>query len=160
MKVDLNDLAGFLVKAKTQTYAGDGKKIPSQRPGFIEMEFTDSRWNYRDSYTGFFMAPGQEVVRLDGMVVWVMSYSGGMAPEYHGNNSFAEKTFAFLKKALMKIPLSKPFRGPENLKEGGWEYKCNVEGDITDFSGTEYIYHEGRLVFRQNFVGGLVAQKE
>jgi len=160
VKVNLKELARFLVKAKSQTYAGDAKEVSPQRPDFSELEFSESDLNYRDSYFGFFMAPGQEVVRLDGKTIWVMSYSGGMRPEHCNDVEFAEKTFAFLKKALSMVEETKPFRGPKNLKENEWEYKCNVEGDITDFNGTEYIYFEGDLVFRQNFIGGMAIYKE
>ena len=57
MKIDLEQLAKFLVKAKVQTYASDGKEIEPQRPGFKELEFKEEDWEYRDSYAGFFFAP-------------------------------------------------------------------------------------------------------
>lgn len=159
MEFNLNQLAKFLVKAKTQTYASDGKEITAQRPGFSELEFKDGDFEYRDSYSGFFQAPGQEVVRYKGEPAWVMAYSGGMEKKYHGNVEFAKKTFSFLKQALLKVEELKPFRGPDNLKEGDWEYINKTEGDITNFRGQEYILYKGEKVFVQDYIGGLIIEK-
>ena len=159
MEIDLKALAKFLVKAKTQTYAGDGKEIQAQRPDFKELDFLEGDWYYRDSYAGFFYAPGQEIVRYKQQPAWSMAYSGGMLPKYHDDIDFAKQTFGFLKKALLKMEESRPFRGPENFKEGDWEYKDSSEGDITDFKGTEHIYYKGEEVFKQNYIGGLILSK-
>ena len=32
-------------------------------------------------------------------------------------------------------------------------------GDITDFSGEEKIFHQGKEVFYQHFIGGVIVQK-
>ena len=50
MRIDIDALAGFLVKAKRQTYAGNGKEIAPQRPGFRELEYKKDDWEYRDSF--------------------------------------------------------------------------------------------------------------
>ena len=41
MKIDLKKLAKFLVKAKINTYAGGGREVSPQRPGFKELEFIE-----------------------------------------------------------------------------------------------------------------------
>ena len=159
MKLDLDELAKFLVKAKTSTYAVSGKEVLAQRPGFKELEFREGNLSYRDSYAGFFMAPGQEVVRFNNQPIWAMAYSGGMLPEYREGQEFAEKTFSFLKKALMQVRQTRSFRGPQNLKEGKWEYKNSSKGSVADFNGTEQIYFERKEVFKQNYIGGLIIPK-
>lgn len=159
MEHNLNELARFLVKAKVQAYAGDGREVSPERPGFEELEFSEGIWNYRDSYSGFFFAPGQEIVRVNGQPVWAMAYSGGMRPEYHGDRAFAKRTFTFLKKALLLVEESRPFRGPNQLQEGDYEYTDASEGDITDFKGTEHILYQGNEVFRQHYIGGLIIPK-
>lgn len=148
MEINLEELARFLVKAKYHTYAGGGREIPSQRPGFKELEFAEGDWEYRDSYAGFYSAPGQEIVRFQGKPVWAMSYSGGMNTKYHGQRDFAELTFTFLRKALLMLKESRPFRGPENFLEEDYEYIDSSDGDITDFRGTERILFQGKEVFR------------
>lgn len=151
MNFSLEELAEFLVEAKTHTYAGDGKEIAPQRPRFKELEFIKGDWNYRDSYVGFFYAPGQEVARFREVPVWAMSYSGGMRPKYHGQKDFAKETFAFLKKALSKVDKTHPFRGPRYFCDGEWTYETSHAGDITDFSGIEHIYQRTRK-FSGNFI--------
>jgi len=157
--INLKELAKFLVKAKKQTYAGEGKEITPQRPGFKELEYSENDYDYRDSYSGFFYAPGQEIVRFKGVPIWSMSYSGGMKKEYHEDVEFAEKVFTFLKKALFKITEDIPFRGPKHLKEGDFEYINEVEGDITNFKGHEKILFKGKEVFSQDYIGGLIVHR-
>lgn len=160
MNVNLKELAKFLVKAKRQTYAGEGGEVTPERPGFKELEYSEGSYNYRDSYTGFFSAPGQEIVRLKGVPIWSMAYSGGMKPEYHNNVEFAEKTFTFLINALLRVTEDIPFRGPKNFKEGDFEYINKVEGDIASFRGQEKILFEGKEVFSQDYIGGLIVHKK
>ena len=159
MGIDFEELAKFLVRAKKQTYAGDGKEVNPQRPGFKELEYTWGDWEYRDSYAGFFSAPGQEVVRLHKNPIWAMSYNGGMRLGYGQDVIFAKRTFAFLKKALSNISPEKPFRGPPFFEDDAYKYFDFNEGDIKDFSGTEHIIYNGREVFRQRYIGGLIVPK-
>ena len=159
MELNLEELAKFLVKAKSNTYAGDGNKISPQRPGFKELEYIGGNLEYRDSYSGFYLAPGQEIVRFKEKPVWSMAYSGGMVPEYHKNKDFAKQTFKFLKKALLRVEESRPFRGPEYFQEGDYEYINSNEGTISDFKGTEKILYKGKEVFKQNYIGSLIIHK-
>ncbi len=159
-EINLDDLVGFLVRAKRATYAGDGAEVAPQRPGFKDLEYIEGDWEYRDSYSGFYRAPGQEVVRFKGEPVWIMSYDGGMKPEFQDDEAFAKQTFAFLKKALMCVDGSRPYRGPHLMREGYWKYSNQVSGDITSFSGTEKILFKGKRVFTQNYIGGLIIHKK
>lgn len=157
MRIDLKQLAEFLVKAKTNTYAsGAENNITPQRPGFQELEFKEGDWEYRDSYCGFFRAPGQEIVRFKEKPVWNMSYDGGMMPKFLDNKEFAEQAFKFLQKAMMKIEITKPFRGPGEFHDGDYEYIMEVDGNITNFRGTEKILFKDEVIFVQNFMGGLI----
>jgi len=156
--LNLEELAKFLVKAKVQTYAGDGKEIKPQRPGFKELEYKEGDWDYRDSYSGFFMAPGQEIVRFRNKPVWAMAYSGGMIKDYK-KLLLAKRTFSFLKEALALVPLNAPFRGPKKLTKKNWKYINSIKGDLTDFKGNEKIYHNNKLIFEQNYIGGLIINK-
>ncbi len=152
-------IAKFLVKAKTETYAGDGAEVHPQRPGFKELEYKEGDLEYRDSYYGFFAAPGQEIVRFKGTPIWNMAYNGGMNPKFR-DFDLAKQTYAFLKKALLLVEEVRPFRGPNNLKQGDWEYTDQSQGDIKDFKGTETITYKGEEVFRQDYIGGLILEKE
>lgn len=154
--VNFNDLKKFLVKANMNGYAGDGKEVTAQRPGFEELEYREGDWLYHDSYSGHYFAPGQEVVYYKNEPVWAMAYAGGMEFQYHGNAELAHETFTFLKKALLALDPEKPFRGPAEFTEDGWRYISTIEGDVKDFTGNEKIYKGSDLLFEQNFIGGVI----
>ena len=155
-EINLNGLAKFLVKAKKNTYASlNSKEIKSERPNHNELEFEDNGLYYRDSYVGFFQAPGMEEVRLgkNGRTIWTMAYSGGMDKKFHGDTEFAKKTFNFLKEALSSVEENIPYRGPKKLKNGDWKYENKIKGNIERFFGMEKIFFKGRMVFSQEYVG-------
>lgn len=157
MKV--SELAEFLVRAKRKTYAGGGEEISPQRPGFKELDYKEGDWYYRDSCSGFYQAPGQEVVYFRGKPVWAMAYGGGMRKEFRGDEGFINKVFGFLKKCLLRVEEKEPFRGPRSFAKDGFSYEMKLEGDITDFSGEEKIFYQKKEVFRQYFIGGLIIPK-
>ena len=96
MQVD--ELAEFLVRAKIAAYAGDSAEVEAERPSFKELEYEEGPWYYRDSYTGYFCAPGQEIVRYEGSPVWHMCYSGGMRENFREDASgFFTKCHYFTK---------------------------------------------------------------
>lgn len=160
MEITLKKLAEFLVKAKINTYAStDRMKIEPERPDFDELEYKEENLSYRDSYCGFFQAPGMEVVRLKNRPIWTMAYSGGMLKEFQKDSDFAKQVFNFLKQALKKITIEMPFRGPKNLKTGSWYYTNEVFGDIKRFRGHEKIFFKGKEVFSQDYIGGIVIDK-
>ena len=113
---DLDDLVAFIIRARNHGYVGYAKEIKNpQRPGFKEFEhYKEGAFEYVDSYAGHFYAPGQEVVRFNGMPVWNMAYNGGMLPRFHGISELARETSEFLKQALLKVDINRPFRGPSS----------------------------------------------
>lgn len=155
--MNLEELAKFLVKAKQNAWAGDGKEITPQTPGFKELEFREGDWYYRDSYAGYFMAPGREIVWHKGEPVWMMAYNGGMIRGLHRDVELAKQTFAFLKEALKRVDVKRPFRGPASYAQRDYMYYNEVEGDIQNFKGYECIFRKGiDLVFEQDYIGGLI----
>ena len=166
--INLEELVKFLVRTKKATYAGDGMEVAPERPGCKELEFIEGDWSYRDSYVGFFRAPGQEVVRFRGEPVWTMSYDGGMVPDFRSDITFVRKTFSFLKRALSQVPEDAPYRGPRGQWNGGttdWLYENGLSfgSDIIDFIGREKIWARitggSKVVFDQKYIGGLVIPK-
>lgn len=161
-KFDLKDLAEFLVEAKKNAWAGDSGEVEPTRPGFKRHLFKKGEWEYDDEYTGFYCAPGTEIASYQGKRVWAMAYDGGMREQYWGNTDYAKYIFSHLKKALLEVPLDKPFRGPKMFVDGDLTYHFEVEGDIKRFTGRECITDDnGELFepFRQNFIGGLIVSK-
>lgn len=156
--VELNKFMGMASKA---TYASGGGKVEPWRKGFTELEYTDGDWYYRDSYTGFLRSWGQEVIWYKDKPVWTCLYGGGMCDDVM-DSSFANETFSFLKKVLSAGDKEITFqpRGPKVFRDNEWQYFCELDGDITKYSGNEYINHNDNKVFTHDFVGGLVVGQD
>lgn len=148
----------FLKTAANATYVGGGEKEKNpQRPGFIELRYTQGDFEYRDSYTGFHRSWGTETVRFKDKPVWISLYGGGMT---EGNEDLALSCFTLLKKAFnSKSTDSLSFRGPDSFKDGNWEYSYKQEGSVSQFSGNEEIKHLGKTVFTHKIIGGFVVDK-
>jgi hypothetical protein len=155
----IHDLHRFLRTAMLSTYAGDGKEAISQRPGFTELEYAEGRFSYRDSFCGFYTSAGQEVVRLDGHPFWTQLYGGGMTPPHRDDEAFALRTFRFLKRALSQKPEAFQPRGPRQMTDDAWEYRCEWKGDITEFHGSERILFREEEAFAHEFLGGLIRSR-
>lgn len=156
----LEELANFIVKANKNTWAAEGAEVNPERQGYKELEYKDGLWRLRDSYTGYFRAPGMTTVYYEKNPVWTMAYGGtGMKS---GLESRARETYTFLKKALMLVSPERPFRGPSEYSEGNWRYEFFLlrNGDITDFLGEEFIYNQDKLFFSQIALGGLILPKD
>jgi len=149
------ELYEFIDKAGKATYAGGGKREEKpERPGFTELVFSEADFSYRDSYTGFYRSRGMEVVRYRDKPVWAALYGGGMVK---GNESLAEETFKFLKKAMLVDEKGfKSFRGPYKLEDGNWKYAYSQKGGVDEFSGSEEIYCKSKLVFFHRIIGGRI----
>lgn len=156
----------FLVRAKRRGYADvsakpvetpDGAKVYrySEKETKGNLEY---RLDYEDRYCGYYAFFGTEIVRLNNNIIWGMSYSGRLLPKYQ-EPAFAKQTYAFLKEALRRAPQEKPFRGPENFKQGEYEYFNTVDGNINFFKGTEVIFFKGEEVCILGYSGAMVQDK-
>lgn len=156
--MNLKALNDFLGKAALNTYAGGGKRLKTEKLGFINMEYRDGDYYYRDSFAGYLASHGQEIVWYKDKPVWMCSYGGGMRNSKVDDADFATETFEFLKKAMRTGEISKDFqlRGPKNLKDGEWEYTNDCSGDITSLRGHEEILYKGELVFVHDYFGGVL----
>ena len=169
----LKNLADFIVIANGKTWAADGAEVDPQRPGYKELQWPypnmteeDAKaykgwedWLLRDSYTGYFRAPGMTTVYYKGQPAWTMQYSGHGQTE--GYEDKAKQTYEFLKTALKQVTPEIPFRGPKEHAEGNKRYEFTLlEGDITDCSWQERISEDGQLTFTQKGLAGIVIQRD
>jgi hypothetical protein len=99
-------------------------------------------------------------------LIWLMSYSGGMDERYFGDEALTKKVFSVLKMALLNVSEKSPFRGPlEDFIFDGLMYRNRViSKDLFNFRGAENIREmrgarEGRVLFAQDYHGGLVVPK-
>ena len=148
-------LKEFLVKAKIATYASDGEGGERKlEDGGRELSFSQGAYKYRDRYYGFNPFIGEEVVWLDGRVVWGMNYCGMLV-----NGVDAKAVYGFLKKALKKVPVSVPYRGPELLEENGYRYENSWKEKNGFFGGSEIILSNGELVYELFYHGFVIRSK-
>jgi hypothetical protein len=160
-RINRDELLGFIANAHKHTYAAP-KEIKKQHkletpflPGHKCYYFKDGEWEYYDGYAGGGWAPGREVVLLRGNPIWAMSYQGKHNENYP-ENFFQDEVFPFLKKALMNIDDSMPFRGPKEFNEGDFRYSFDINGDYKYFTSKEIITHKGIEVFFQDIMGELI----
>src|SRR3990167_1280855 len=168
----LKNLADFIVIANGKTWAADGAEVDPQRPGYKELQWPypnmteeDAKaykgwedWLLRDSYTGYFRAPGMTTVYYKGQPAWTMQYGGhGQTENYYGK---VRQTFEFLKHALMKVSSELPIRGPREYVEGNKRYEFEMlEGDLEDGLWKERITEDGTQTFTQAGLVGIAIQK-
>jgi len=157
----LKEMNLFLGEAASKTYAGGGKSVDPEQAekGMKELEYGDKngKWYYKDSYSGFFQSWGREVVWYDGKPFWAQIYGGGMQSKFSEDSEFTHRTFDFLKKAMLVGDKKNKFqpRGPKLFKQGEWEYRVKMKGNIKKFKGSEKITYKGKIVFTHDFSGGL-----
>ncbi|MDA3836479.1 MAG: DUF5680 domain-containing protein [Nanoarchaeota archaeon] len=158
--MDKESFLKFLAKAHKNTYAAP-KEIKLKYkcetpilPNHKDYEFTDGDFRYHDSYAGNSWAPGREVVFFRNKAVWCMSYQGQTNEDL--SEDFIDRTFEFLKKALMNFNESMPFRGPKEFSDGDFRYTFELEGTYKYFKGQERILYKNKSVFFQDVMGSLI----
>lgn len=157
-----NELTEFLQNSMSNCYLGSMTRAKiTERQGFYEMEFIDGDWSYRDSFTGFYVSTGQEIIRYKSIPVWFRNYGGGFIENYIGNLNLFSEFEKFLIETLKLGNQSSTFmpRGPKLHQHLGWKYNCEWQGDITRFEGKENIYNDDSHIFYHNFFGGLIVNK-
>lgn len=148
---DKHKFVKFLVRAKQNTYAGDGKKSAPSRPNSIDLHYSENDLLYIDSYVGSRNFIGEEVVWENGVAIWGMNYYGYMLVD-----DIPDGFIEHLKEALRNVDPERPYRGPEIYKNGAFEYHCNSEGFIENYHGVEKIYYNSELVYKLLFHGGAI----
>jgi len=151
--MDLKQLGDFIISAKSATYVGSGKPTASCRSGSHDLSYTDGDFWYLDSYFGGSDFIGEEVVYHSGEPVWGMNYYGSIL--------VAEKITAAEAGAMIKDSLSLMYATGRFL--GGWDhtsgklvYHDTSEGDLTHFTGYEWIEKDGEKVYELYYHGGLI----
>ncbi len=150
------ELIRFIAEAKKQTYASLDSRPKETKDGGKTYSLKEGKYAYTDTYFGNLIDSGQERVYLNGKVVWVMSYRGGIYDKYQ---SLHLEAFNFLRICISKMPRDFPVRGPRRLIMGSWRYENKWKGDIKGFIGEENIYFKGKKICFRNYVGGLIKNK-
>jgi hypothetical protein len=158
--IDIEQLRIFLKNQSQHTWAADPQNVESGRSGFKDLEYRERDWCIRDSYAGYYQAPGMSVVYYKKRPVWTVAYSGKV---FENKYAYAREAFDFLKRALKRKDLKSaddlPVRGPANYVEGDWLYKFNWHGDLKCFHGQEKIFYRKEEIFYQDIMGGFIIGK-
>lgn len=168
--VDKKELTNFIIKAKRNTWAANAEPVGSRITGFKRYIFSNGDWIYEDNYKGFSVFWGFELVRFKREFVWQMHYRGKVNGQILQSEEDKKLYDAFLKDQLKRVPIEFPFRGPHlpipgHIKDVGFEYSNQPEGDITEFKGIEYIHKTSpdsplaKKVHELTYGGGLIVPK-
>jgi hypothetical protein len=154
--MDKNLLREFIIESNKAGYAGgEEKKWINEKDGSTTIPFAKGKWMMQDNYFGGEPYGGRTIVSFEGKPAWLMVYYGlvieGVEPK---------SVYGVLKNALMKMPEDYPFRGPKKYEEGELIYENYWKGDIENFSGEEKISRIGEMIYKANYLGGLVDQRK
>lgn len=146
-------LEEFLVKAKINAYASEGEAGESRlSDGSLELTYQEGEFKYRDRYFGWNPFGGEEVVWQGAQVVWMMNYYGFVFDELVP----AAEVYSFLQNAMHQVKIDRPFRGPQTLKKGDFEYFDESHGCLEQFTGIERILYQGREIYHLHYHGGSI----
>ena len=151
--MDLDKLHEFIISAKSATYVGDGLPIKPCRPGSHDLSFGQGPFRYLDSYFGGTDFIGEEVVYLDDTPVRAMNYYGVVLQSERITGS---ETGAMIKASLSRMYAEGRFLGGWDYEQGALAYHDRSEGDLTRFTGREWIEKNGETVYELRYHGGLI----
>ncbi len=148
-------LRQFLVDSNKAGYAGgDEKKWIKEPDGSTTIPFEKSAWQSHDNFFSGEPYGGRVIVFYDNKPYWMMVYYGWV-PE----GVATDPVYAVLRNALMQMPEDAPFRGPREYKQDNYTYSNTWTGDVERYSGEERITEAEKLVYKANYMGGLVDQR-
>lgn len=153
---DKKSLVYFLVACNKAGYVnGNEKSWIKEKDSSTTISFTKGKWFAHDNFFGGEPYGGRLVVFYDKKPVWMMVYYGAVEEGVEVND-----IYTVLRRALARMPIDAPFRGPKRYKEGSWIYTNTWQGDAVCFSGKEQIRHGGNIVYKARYVGGFVDRRQ
>lgn len=155
----MNDFLQFLLDAKRKTYASETGNIRAADPvypGARQLEYIENTYCYRDTYYGNRFFAGQETIWNENQPWWSMVYSGGLIANAKQEGDISKRLYIFLRGVLLRIEPSRPFRGPSLFQAEDMIYRCNSEGNLSRFNGSEEIWEGKLLLYRLHFSGGIL----
>lgn len=151
--VNLTELQDFIVRAKRNTYVGKGQHLLPYRLCSYDLQFTDGEWAYHDSYLGESDFIGEEIVYLRGKVAWGMNYFGRiLVPEQITSAQAGE----VIQRSLTALYAENRFLGGYTHKTDPFTYHDTSSGDVSFFTGREWISKEEQVVYELVYHGGVV----
>lgn len=154
--MDNRTLKQFLVDSNNAGYAGGKpKKWIHEDDGSTTIPFEKGSWKSHDNFFGGEPYGGRTVVFFEAKPVWIMVYYGWII-----EGQETDPVYEILRGALKQMPEDYPFRGPKEFKDGEFIYTDTWNGDVERFSGEEQITKGGELIYKADYLGGLVDQRK
>lgn len=147
--INLEGLKEFISEARANTYASnatfaDNPRLLASR----QLEFQKGDYFYRDIYFSEkkkFI--GQEIVYKNNKPAWGMNYIG---------SAIDKNTEKFLKDSLLRLARKCRFGEACEFEKREYKYQNTGHGELDDFSGQEYVFLEGKNIYKLNYQGGLL----
>lgn len=152
-----DQLVGFIVEAKRNTYAsqGDNASVQPLLNGSKQLEYRSGGYFYRDIYFGSAFFIGQETVEFENRPIWSMVYSGGLIIP-NANGDTIGPIYRFLRQALRLVDANSIYRGPRRFESGAYIFENEYEGGLDCFSGKETILMDAQKVYELRYSGGII----
>jgi hypothetical protein len=151
--IDISALNAFIVRAKADSYVGNGEHSGASRLGSHDLRFTDGKWSYHDSYFGGSDFIGEEVVYFEGQPVWAMNYYGRIL---RTNLLTAQQAGQMIKESLSQMYKEGRFLGGFEFTANNLTYKDTSEGTADSFQGRELIFSGNETAYELLYHGGLI----
>ncbi|OGK37893.1 hypothetical protein A3B02_01735 [Candidatus Roizmanbacteria bacterium RIFCSPLOWO2_01_FULL_42_14] len=153
--MDKELLVQFLLSSNMAGYAGgEEKQWIKESDGSTTIPFREGAWCSHDNFFGGEPYGGRVVVFYENKPYWMMVYYGWVEGMVE-----SKPIYEVLQHALMEMPQDYPYRGPEKYEEGDYVYSNSWQGEVDRFSGSEQITKNGVLVYKADYLGGLVDQR-
>ena len=151
--INLDQLHAFIVAAKAATYIGDGEPTTSCRLGSHDLAYEAGDYRYHDSYFGGSDFMGEEIVYHQDQPIWGMNYYGKLLKP---DRITPDAVGRMLKISLSLLYDTGRFLGGWTHTQDGLTYYDTSAGELTHFSGREWIEIDGEVVYQLVYHGGLI----
>jgi len=151
--MDKKKLLSFLIKARSNTYAGDRGKVKPAFPGSTQLEFKEGSWFYRDFYNlGNLIFMGLETVYSKGKPVWSMCYYGDFKKMTESEVDKILRTALIIHKDKVRL------WEKVEWQRGQFKYLCTPDFNrgIDEVAGLEEIYKGEDKVYLFYYAGGFI----
>lgn len=150
--MDKISLKKFLYDSNAAGYAGgDSKEWIKNDDGSTTIPYVKGMWRSDDTYYGGEPYGGRIIVFYEDKPCWMMLYYGWV---HEGVDH--DVVYKVLQKALMKMPVESPYRGPKMFEADDYVYHNGWKGDVEQFSGKESISTQGNMIYTASYLGGYV----
>ena len=153
--LSLDQLTSFVLKAKSATYVGGGAHSPACRPASQDLQFRDGIFAYLDSYFGGADFMGEEIVYYADRPVWGENYFGRILEPARIAPAEAGQA---IQASLSQMYRSGRFLGGFELATPWGTYHDTNTGDVSSFTGQEWIMRDGLRVYELVYHGGLIRE--